>query len=71
MPKKSSGFPADEPATPSKNQTLATYQGLLSVFDELTQNERNELIELAFMFKQLTPQSRKLLLELANQLKVD
>ncbi len=67
-PKRRSSFPAAEPATPAKGQTLATYQGLLSVFDEIPQTTRPEFIELAFVFKSLSPKSAKLLLELATHL---
>jgi hypothetical protein len=48
---------------------VSIYQGLLSVFDEMTTEERLEFVELAFVFSELGPEDRKALVELANRLK--
>jgi hypothetical protein len=48
---------------------VSIYQGLLSVLDEMTTEERLEFVELAFVFSELGPEDRKALVELANRLK--
>lgn len=58
----------DEAPTARKNQTIAVYQSLLSVFDELTQAQRLELTELIYHYKDLPPEGRQQLLELAKRL---
>lgn len=48
---------------------MAIYQGLLSVFDGMTQDQRMEFVDLAFVFSQLGPEDRRALIELAERLK--
>lgn len=62
-------FPPAEGPTPSKNQDMAIYQGLLSVFDEMGHVERLDFIELALLFKELPPSERQWLIEEANRLR--
>lgn len=61
--------PTSETPTASKGLAVSIYQGLLSVFDEMTTEERLEFVELAFVFSELGPEDRKALVELANRLK--
>lgn len=58
-----------EVPTKPKGATLAIYQGLLSVFDDLTDQQRIEFVELAFVYGQLSDEDRKSLIELANYLR--
>lgn len=58
-----------ETPTTAKGLAVAIYQGLLSVFDEMTAEQRMEFVELAFVFSQLGPEDRKALIELAERLK--
>lgn len=55
--------PFHEKPTSSKPHEQTIYQSLLSVFDEMTIEERLEFIELAFLFKDLTPEARKRILK--------
>jgi hypothetical protein len=43
------------------------YQGLLSVFDEMSHVERLDFVELALVFKELPPADRQWLVEEANR----
>ncbi|HEY3499632.1 MAG TPA: hypothetical protein VGK73_33305 [Polyangiaceae bacterium] len=54
-----------ESKTPPRAKDMAAFQSLLSVFDELTDEERLEFIEFGFVFKSLPRDARKRLLELA------
>lgn len=58
-----------ETPTETRGLSVAIYQGLLSVFDEMTQEQRIEFVDLAFVFSQLGPEDRKSLIELAERLK--
>lgn len=60
---------SSETPTASRGLSVAIYQGLLSVFDEMSQDQRMEFVELAFIFGQLKPEDRKALIELAERLK--
>lgn len=51
--------PFSERPTGGKGKDLSTYQALLSVFDELNDEERLDFIELAFLFKGLSAERRK------------
>jgi len=57
----------NERPTPRNSQDLTVYQGLLSVFDEMTTTERYDFIELAFLFKGLTPEERRKIIVEAEQ----
>ncbi len=60
--------PFNEPPTGIRGKDFATYQALLSVFDELTDEERLDFIELAFLFKGIPSDRRKgLLAELSKE----
>ena len=54
----SGSYRLDDP-TPVKNENLAEFQGLLSIFDEMSHGERFEFIELARLFAELTPHDRR------------
>lgn len=54
--------------TKRKSPELSTYQALLSVFDEMTPEERIDFTELAFCFKNLSPKERKNVLEAVRNL---
>ncbi len=72
MPRKderTTAFPPAEAPTPTKNIDIAMYQGLLSVFDEMSHVERMDFVELALVFKELTPANRLWLVEEANRLR--
>lgn len=58
-----------ETPTASRGLSVAIYQGLLSVFDGMTQDQRMEFVDLAFVFSQLGPEDRRALIELAERLK--
>lgn len=58
-----------ETPTKPKGATLAIYQGLLSVFDDMTDQQRIEFVELAFVYGQLSDEDRRALIDLANYLK--
>lgn len=60
-------FPPVEAPTPTKNRDIAMYQGLLSVFDEMSHVERLDFVELALAFKELTPEDRQWLVDEINQ----
>ncbi len=66
-PRRQSGtFDVDtEAETPHKSVELATYQSLLSVFDELNAEQRVDFVELGFLFKALNADDRKRMIELA------
>lgn len=57
----------DEESTGKVNQSLATYQSLLSVFDGLTQPERLEFVELAARWAELPREERAVLLGLISR----
>jgi hypothetical protein len=48
-----------EPPTKQKNMTASIYQSLLSVFDEMTDEQRMEFVDLAAVFGSLTVGARK------------
>lgn len=58
-----------EATTKTKGATLAIYQGLLSVFDEMTDAQRMEFVELAFVWSTLTSQERAAIIEIVNRFK--
>lgn len=60
-------FPPAEAPTPTKNLDIAMYQGLLSVFDEMTHVERLDFVEFALLFKEMTPADRQWLVEEINR----
>lgn len=62
-------FPPVEKPTPTRNLDIAIYQGLLSVFDEMTHAERLEFVELALLFKDLDAEGRTRLVDEANRLR--
>jgi hypothetical protein len=62
-------FPPAEVPTPTKNLDIAIYQGLLSVFDEMSHEERLGFVELALLFKELSIPDRQRLVEEANRLR--
>jgi hypothetical protein len=43
------------------------YQGILSVFDEMSHVERLDFVELALVFKELSPEDRVWLVNEANR----
>lgn len=53
-----------EPPTKQKNMTASVYQSLLSVFDEMTDEQRMEFVDLASVYASLTPGARKDLVDL-------
>jgi len=53
-----------EPPTKQKNMTASIYQSLLSVFDEMTDEQRMEFVDLASVFSSLTAGARKDLVEI-------
>lgn len=62
-------FPVEPDAkTPRKPVELATYQALLSAFDDLTAEQRTFLVEFAFLVKGTTPEDRTQLLDLAIEM---
>lgn len=64
--RQSGTFDVDtDAATPRKPVELATYQSLLSVFDELAPEQRVDFVELGFLFKGLSSEDRKRLLDVA------
>lgn len=56
-----------EPPTKQKNATAAIYQSLLSVFDEMTDEQRMEFVDLASVYSSLTAGARKDLVELLGE----
>jgi hypothetical protein len=68
-PERITEFPPFEAPTPTKNLDIAIYQGLLSVFDEMNHQERLDFVELALLFKELSPGERQVLVEDANRLR--
>lgn len=62
-------FPPVEAPTPAKNQDIQLYQGLLSVFDEMSHSERLDFVELALLFKELDIPGRAHLVAEANRLR--
>jgi hypothetical protein len=53
-----------EPPTKQKNMTASVYQSLLSVFDEMTDEQRMEFVDLASIFQSLTVGARKDLVDI-------
>jgi len=53
-----------EPPTKQKNMTASVYQSLLSVFDEMTDEQRMEFVDLASVYSSLTAGARKDLVDL-------
>jgi hypothetical protein len=53
-----------EPPTKQKNITASIYQSLLSVFDEMTDEQRMEFVELAAVYASLTVGARNDLVEI-------
>jgi hypothetical protein len=53
-----------EPPTKQKNMTAAVYQSLLSVFDEMTDEQRMEFVEMTATYASLTAGARKDLVDL-------
>jgi hypothetical protein len=53
-----------EPPTKQKNMTAAVYQSLLSVFDEMTDEQRMEFVEMTAVYSSLTAGARKDLVDL-------
>jgi len=53
-----------EPPTKQKNVTASVYQSLLSVFDEMTAEQRMEFVEFAARYATLDAESRRRLIEL-------
>jgi hypothetical protein len=53
-----------EPPTKQKNMTASIYQSLLSVFDEMTDEQRMEFVELAAVYASLTVGARNDLVEI-------
>jgi hypothetical protein len=68
-PERPTLFPPVEAPTPTKNQDIALYQGLLSVFDEMSHEERLGFVELALLFKELDVPGRARILEEANRIR--
>jgi hypothetical protein len=56
-----------EPPTKQKNMTASIYQSLLSVFDEMTDDQRMEFVDLASVFSSLTTGARKDLVDLLGE----
>lgn len=54
-------FAAESP-TKRRGRDLSTYQALLSVFDEMKDEERLDFVELAFHFKNLAREEQKRLI---------
>ena len=48
-----------EPPTKQKNMTASIYQSLLSVFDEMTDEQRMEFVDLTSVYASLTAGARK------------
>ena len=53
-----------EPPTKQKNMTASIYQSLLSVFDEMTDEQRMEFVDLASVYASLTAGARKDLVDM-------
>lgn len=53
-----------EPPTKQKNVTASVYQSLLSVFDEMTAEQRMEFVDFASRYARLDARSRRELIEL-------
>jgi hypothetical protein len=67
--RQSGTFGVDSEAeTPARNPTAAHFAALASVFDELTNAEREELTELAFTFRELREPQRKAISRIARGL---
>lgn len=67
--RQSGTFDVDsEAVTPARNPTAAEFAALASVFDELTHEQRGAFVELGFLFKALTADERKRLLDLAIEM---
>jgi hypothetical protein len=56
-----------EPPTKQKNQTASIYQSLLSVFDEMTDDQRMEFVDLASVYASLTAGARKDLVDMLGE----
>lgn len=61
---------SSEPPTKQKNVTASVYQSLLSVFDEMTPEQRMEFVDLASRYAALDGRTRYDLLELVSWLAV-
>jgi hypothetical protein len=53
-----------EPPTKQKNMTASIYQSLLSEFDEMTDDQRMEFVDLASVYASLTAGARKDLVDM-------
>jgi len=56
-----------EPPTKQKNMTASIYQSLLSVFDEMTDDQRMEFVDLASVYSTLTAGARKDLVDMLGE----
>jgi hypothetical protein len=56
-----------EPPTKQKNMTASIYQSLLSVFDEMTDEQRMEFVDLASVYQSLTAGARTDLVPILEQ----
>lgn len=54
-----------EADTPARNPTAAHFASLASVFDELTPAQRNDFVELGFVFRSISDEQRRELLDRA------
>lgn len=61
---------SSEPPTKQKNVTASVYQSLLSVFDEMSPEQRMEFVDLAARYATLDGPTRYDLLELVSQLAI-
>ncbi len=57
-----------ESDTPTKNVTATEYRALVSVFEVLSPDRRNDLTEIGHLIRRLTIDQRKRLLDLALEL---
>jgi hypothetical protein len=56
-----------EPPTRQNNQTASIYQSLLSVFDEMTDQQRMEFVDLASIFASFTAGAREDLVDMLGE----
>ena len=61
-------YEEDEIPTVRKGEAVITYQAILSIFDSMSPAERLEFIEMATVFRDLSPKDRAYLVEEANTL---
>jgi hypothetical protein len=66
--KQISGIFDIDAETPAKNPGLTHYQALLSVFDSMTNGEREMFTELGFIVRQLSEHGRRVLMVAARKL---